>query len=96
MSIFAGIFTNKYASFPNSQSFERRAWYLFYTNPLDKSDPSYSAGKTAVLTYGQYFILLNTIIPISLIVSLEFVKLLQTPFIANDIEMYDSESMKLC
>ncbi len=48
------------------------------------------------MTYGEYFILINTLIPISLVVSLEFVKLIQTPFIAHDVEMYDSsDSHKL-
>ena len=28
-------------------------------------------------------------------VSLEFVKLIQTPFIADDVTMYDEDSMKL-
>lgn len=48
-----------------------------------------------MLTYGEYFILLNTVIPISLIVSLEFVKLIQTPFIHNDVQMFDADSLKL-
>jgi len=68
----------------------RKAEYLFNTDPLNLDDSSYYAARQAVITYGQYFILLNTVIPISLIVSLEFVKLIQTPFIHNDVEMYDS------
>ena len=42
----------------------------------------------------MYFILLNTLIPLSLVVSIEFIKLVQTPFIANDVNMYDDQSMK--
>lgn len=41
-------------------------------------------GKLAFLNFFSYFILLNTMIPISLIVSLEMVKVVQAYFIAND------------
>ena len=46
------------------------------------------------MTYGVYFILLNTLIPISLVVSIEFIKLTQAPFINNDIQIYDPQTMK--
>jgi len=42
-----------------------------------------------VTTYALYFILLNTLIPLSLVVSIEFIKLTQTPFIAHDVHMFD-------
>lgn len=42
----------------------------------------------SVLVYFSYFILFNTMIPISLVVSLEMVKVLQSYFISNDYEMY--------
>lgn len=42
----------------------------------------------AVLVFFGYFLLYNTMIPISLIVSLEFVKLFQTYFINFDEDMY--------
>lgn len=47
-----------------------------------------SPGINFVLRYFGYFILLNTMIPISLIVSLEIVKLIQAYFISRDDEMY--------
>ena len=50
----------------------RRAWYLFSSQ--DTSD--YSSVGAGALSYGEYFILINTLIPISLVVSLEFVKLI--------------------
>ena len=40
------------------------------------------------IAFGSYFILYSTFIPISLIVSLEFVKVFQGYFMANDKEMY--------
>lgn len=43
------------------------------------------------LVFFTYFILYNTMIPISLIVSLEFVKLIQSYFINNDYCMYNRE-----
>lgn len=46
--------------------------------------------KTIGLTsYPAYFILLNTLIPISLVVTLEIVKTLQMPFIQHDVHMFD-------
>ena len=44
-------------------------------------------------TYALYFILLNTLIPLSLVVSIEFIKLTQTPFIGHDVEMFDDQSL---
>jgi magnesium-transporting ATPase (P-type) len=42
----------------------------------------------AALSYFTYMLLLNTMIPISLIISLEMVKLIQGYFISVDCEMY--------
>ncbi len=42
----------------------------------------------ALLSFFTYFLLLNTMIPISLIVSLEIVKIIQGAFIYWDVEMY--------
>lgn len=47
------------------------------------------------LTYGMYFVLLNTLIPLSLVVSIEFIKLVQTIFIQSDVQMFDEGSFKL-
>ncbi|KAF9930489.1 hypothetical protein FBU30_000383 [Linnemannia zychae] len=59
------------------------AWYLTAKNTL-KSD-------TASILFG-YIVLFNTMIPISLYVTMELVKLLQAYFIHHDIEMYDPVS----
>ena len=42
----------------------------------------------ALLRFFTYFLLYNTMIPISLIVSLEMVKVAQIYFIGRDAEMY--------
>ena len=55
-------------------------WYL----PVDDS-------THPVLTFVTFLILINNLIPISLYVSIEVVKLLQANFIEADCTMYDSE-----
>ena len=77
MSIQTGFFTSKNAAL--GEDLKRRAEYIFYTKlNAEGTEPlkHYDSTKIAVLTYGACFILLNTLIPISLIVSLEFVKML--------------------
>lgn len=48
----------------------------------------YSSVVDAVLIFFTYFVLLNTMIPISLIVSIEIVKMSQSYFIDKDNLMY--------
>ncbi|KAJ9314547.1 hypothetical protein DTO271D3_5285 [Paecilomyces variotii] len=62
-----------------SQDVEDRSWYL------DKANVEYGPIWTSFL------IMFNTMIPISLYVSLEIVKVAQM-FLMNDIDMYDEES----
>ncbi|EAS01110.3 phospholipid-translocating P-type ATPase, flippase family protein (macronuclear) [Tetrahymena thermophila SB210] len=59
---------------------------------LDKDGLSYIS--QSVLVYFSYFILFNTMIPISLVVSLEMVKVLQSYFITNDYEMYSHHNQR--
>mmetsp|Transcript_12096 Transcript_12096/g.1818 ORF Transcript_12096/g.1818 Transcript_12096/m.1818 type:complete len:98 (+) Transcript_12096:830-1123(+) len=47
-------------------------------------------------TYFTYFLLLNTMLPISLIVSLEVLKIIQAYFLQNDIGMYCKERNRRC
>jgi hypothetical protein len=84
MSIYSGFYTSNYAEL-SKNGIKRKAEYIFYTEfqsygkTLNHTDGggqiSYSPTLTGVLTYGSYYILLNTLIPISLVVSLEFVKM---------------------
>lgn len=50
--------------------------------------PSYVVPLDGFLTFLTYFVLLNTMIPISLIVSIEIVKMFQKYFIEKDHFMY--------
>jgi phospholipid-transporting ATPase len=62
-------------------------WYLEYPSDYDFNLYSF-------LTFFSYFLLYNTMIPISLIVSLEFVKVFQSYFMQTDEEMYVPERNK--
>lgn len=55
---------------------------------------SNSTGVDALLTFFTYFVLINTMIPISLIVSIEIVKLSQSYFINKDNLMYSEYRKK--
>ncbi|KAF9971650.1 hypothetical protein BGZ73_005391 [Actinomortierella ambigua] len=57
----------------------RHAWYL-------------SEGQDMASIFFGYIVLFNTMIPISLYVTMELVKLVQAYFIQQDIEMYDPVS----
>jgi hypothetical protein len=70
MAVLAGIFTsNNGAIDPDGVS--SKAFYIYYTETTDSVESPILAGLE---TYGAYFILLNSIIPISLVVTLEVVK----------------------
>ena len=47
-------------------------------------------------SFFRYFMLLNTLIPISLIVSIEVIKVFQAKFMEWDALMYNKERDKLC
>lgn len=47
-----------------------------------------SCARVAGIAFGSYFILYSTFIPISLIVSMEFVKVFQGYFMSSDREMF--------
>lgn len=57
---------------------------------------AYSPGLEAFITFWSYFLLFNTMLPISLIVSLEFVKIFQAYFISCDDFMYTKENDRFC
>jgi len=55
---------------------------------------SFSVGGESTLIWCTYFVLLNTMIPISLIVSIEMVKVSQSYFINKDKLMFSSQRDK--
>ena len=82
MSVLSGFFVSNNAELQSDQNVNNKGEYIFYTgitshgiNGTDSSISYYNPISEAFTTYGVYFILLNTIIPISLVVSMEFIKL---------------------
>ena len=59
------------------------------------TEPYYRPSMNSFLNFFTYFILLNTLLPISLQVALEVVKLVQAYYIDIDVEMYSEERDKL-
>jgi len=55
---------------------------------------TYSSPVDAIIIFFTYFVLINTMIPISLIVSMEMVKLCQKYFIDKDRFMFSEWRMK--
>eukprot|EP01087_Luapelamoeba_hula_P011965 TRINITY_DN3328_c0_g1_i1.p1 TRINITY_DN3328_c0_g1~~TRINITY_DN3328_c0_g1_i1.p1 ORF type:complete len:1409 (-),score=234.21 TRINITY_DN3328_c0_g1_i1:104-4330(-) len=69
-----------------STVFFDRHWYL------QLRDIQSSAAVTGLIAFASWLILLNVIIPISVYVYLEIVKLVMAYWISQDIEMYDAET----
>jgi len=57
--------------------------------PSISSDRYTSALEISGLIFFSYIILLNTVVPISLYISIEFIRLFQSKLINWDIRMYD-------
>jgi magnesium-transporting ATPase (P-type) len=55
---------------------------------------SYTSGGDSTLMWCTYFVLINTMIPISLIVSIEIVKMSQSYFIDKDKLMFSTMRQK--
>jgi len=55
---------------------------------LPRAEEAQSAEMSGFLIFWSYIILLNTLVPISLFVSVELIRLMQSYLIDNDIEMY--------
>ena len=60
-----------------------------YIPPTGHSD-----GKEGLFSFFRYFILLNTMLPISMFVALEFIKAWQAVFLSWDAQMYCAEQNK--
>ena len=106
MAVSSGFYVSLNAEL-SADGVRRKAEYIFFTQittygrsvngtATDTSSIGYNPTKEGVYTYGQYFVLLNTLIPLSLVVSIEFIKLVQAPFMNYDINMYDESSYKHC
>ena len=53
-------------------------------------EPESPLAQSGVLAFFTYFLLLNTMIPISLVVSLELVKIAQAFFMTRDLNLYST------
>lgn len=62
-------------------------WYIAW--------PDYNVELDGFITFLVYFLLLNTMIPISLVVSMEIVKLFQKYFLEKDQLMYSKNRDKM-
>ena len=63
-----------------------------YLSIVEKADSSLDdPGMILVQKIGTWILIFTNYVPISLMVSLEFVKLLQGNFMCNDVMMYDQE-----
>ncbi|OMJ82799.1 hypothetical protein SteCoe_16396 [Stentor coeruleus] len=67
--------------------------YIRYVSSYDIYD---QGGAQGVLSYFTYFLLLNTMLPISLIISLELLKLGQGFFMMMDLTMYSEKRDRCC
>lgn len=72
-------------------------WNVKYSKMYEDHIPNdYSSFWSAIIGLGTIFVLTNSMIPISLIISLEMVKMAQAYFISMDEEMYfDGEYSKV-
>jgi phospholipid-translocating P-type ATPase (flippase) len=55
-------------------------------------DENTNAGAQAVINFFSFLLVMQTLVPISLYVTLEVVKVVQTWFIAQDLDMYHAET----
>ena len=66
-------------------------WYRNESSDNDYLRLTDTLGTSFTQTFFRYFLLLNTLIPISLIVTIEVVKVVQAYFMQNDALMYSQE-----
>ncbi len=78
------------ASYRWSKSEYERAWYLL--SPEERGNLKYNYAADAAKRFFTFVILFNTMVPISLIISIEIVKVFQAFLINMDPDMYHRES----
>ncbi len=66
-------------------------WYRENEDDIIYLPFTFAVGLNGVLTFFTHFLLLNTLLPISLIVTLEIAKVVQSLFIMGDADMYSIE-----
>ena len=68
----------------------------FYANYIFQGSELGKVKNESFISFFTYLLLLNTMIPISLIVTLEIVKVIQGFFISQDVELYSHLRKKFC
>ena len=66
-------------------------WYEQNDDEHVYLDARHSVAANTIISFFSYFLLMNTLIPISLVVTLEVIKIVQAYFIIVDTEMYSEE-----
>ena len=66
-------------------------WYKEYDDKKYYLVFEYNVGVNGIISFFSYFLLLNTLLPISLIVTLEVVKVIQAYFIISDVKIFSEE-----
>jgi phospholipid-transporting ATPase len=66
-------------------------WYRVESEEIEYLIFEYNVGTNGVISFFSYFLLFNTLLPISLIVTLEIVKVIQSLYIIGDVEMYAAD-----
>jgi magnesium-transporting ATPase (P-type) len=69
-------------------------WYREETSRMYYLTFQFSVTVNGVISFFSFFLLLSTLLPISLIVTLELVKVVQSYYIMCDYLMYSEERMK--
>lgn len=67
------------------------AWHVNTDWDNIRIEPKHSDIRNATASFGTYFLLLNTLLPISLAVALEVIKVVQAFYISNDYCMFSWE-----
>lgn len=66
-------------------------WYKEEKTKMQYLYFQFDMGVNGVISFFSYFLLFNTLLPISLIVTLELVKVVQSVYIMGDLQMYSPE-----
>ena len=82
-----GLYNTNYVNYAIYQTFQ-----FGYLPPFNDNSKTIDS----ILSYFTYLLLLNTMIPISLIITLEVVKVIQGYFISVDCELYSHLRQRFC
>ena len=79
-----------------TNNIQSKTFHIFAKNTIKNPKHKHSSAMDSFLAFFTYFLLLNTLIPISLIITMEIVKMCQGYFIICDVELYSKIRKKFC